>query len=190
MKTRPSASCSGMGGSTTSFGGGSFGTATSGVAPFTSFALCAVAGVGPNATTTTTSAPTHPRCPLTTVRPGAVFISGPPCVAPVRSGLIDSQALFHGVALVPDEYVEGRQLRGPFWGELAHALSRNAVDVVVENGPRVAQVSRVEALARLCGPKGLAGGRFEIVDELALQLHVRSRAHPGNVPADQRVEGD
>src|SRR5215468_5696969 len=32
-----------MGGSTTSFGAGSFGTATSGVAPLTSFAVCAAA---------------------------------------------------------------------------------------------------------------------------------------------------
>ena len=51
--------------------------------------------------------------------------------------LIDSQALFHGVALVPHKHVEGRQLCGPLGGKPVHALNHNAIDVVVENCPGV-----------------------------------------------------
>src|SRR5271165_6457419 len=43
MKTRPKASCSGIGASTISFAGASFRIATNGVAPLTSLAVCAEA---------------------------------------------------------------------------------------------------------------------------------------------------
>src|SRR5260221_10239677 len=71
MKTRPRASCSGMGGSTISFAGASFGTATSGVAPLTSFAVCAAAEIAQNAIAIT--APTRPRLPVMFGR-GAVLV--------------------------------------------------------------------------------------------------------------------
>src|SRR6266700_1503796 len=58
-KTRPKANCSGMGGSTISFGDGSFGTATSGVAPLTSFAVCARAESAQSAATMVITAPTR-----------------------------------------------------------------------------------------------------------------------------------
>jgi hypothetical protein len=57
MKTRPWANCSGMGGSTISFAGVSFGTATSGVAPLTSFAVCAAAEIAQNAIAMPMAAP-------------------------------------------------------------------------------------------------------------------------------------
>src|SRR5713101_6977858 len=76
MKTRPWASCSGMGGSTTSFGGASFGTATSGVAPLTSFAVCAAAESAQSAIAIAITAPTRPTFPATFGRFVAVVIQG------------------------------------------------------------------------------------------------------------------
>src|SRR6267142_6280842 len=64
MKTRPWASCSGMGGSTTSFGGASFWTATRGVAPLTSFAVCAAAECAQMAIAIAITA-TRPTVPVT-----------------------------------------------------------------------------------------------------------------------------
>src|SRR5258707_13481839 len=60
MKTRPRASCSGMGGSTISVAGASLGTATSGVAPLTSFAVCAAAESAQSAIAIAITAPTRP----------------------------------------------------------------------------------------------------------------------------------
>src|SRR5258706_11611274 len=76
MKTRPWASCPGMGGSTTSFGGASFGTATRGVAPLTSFAVCAAAESAQSAIAIAITAPTRPTFPATFGRFLAVVIQG------------------------------------------------------------------------------------------------------------------
>src|SRR5258705_763953 len=76
MKTRPWASCPGMGGSTTSFGGASFGTATRGVAPLTSFAVCAAAETAQSAIAIAITAPTRPTFPATFGRFLAVVIQG------------------------------------------------------------------------------------------------------------------
>src|SRR5260221_10331923 len=76
MKTRPWASCSGMGGSTTSFGGASFGTATRGVGPLTSFAVCAAAESVQSAIAIAITAPTRPTFPATFGRFVVVVIQG------------------------------------------------------------------------------------------------------------------
>src|SRR5258705_11681939 len=76
MKTRPWASCSGMGGSTTSFGGASFGTATRGVAPLTPLAVCAAAESAQSAIAIAITAPTRPTFPATFGRFLAVVIQG------------------------------------------------------------------------------------------------------------------
>src|SRR5712671_2176913 len=76
MKTRPWASCSGMGGSTTSFGGASLGTATRGVAPLTSFAVCAAAESAQSAIAIAITAPTRPIFPATFGRFVVVVIQG------------------------------------------------------------------------------------------------------------------
>src|SRR3979409_592998 len=76
MKTRPWASCSAMGGSTISFGGASFGTATSGVVPLTCFAVCAAAESAQSAIAIAITAPTRPTFPATFGRVVAVVIQG------------------------------------------------------------------------------------------------------------------
>jgi hypothetical protein len=42
--------------------------------------------------------------------------------------LIDAEALFHRVALIPDVNVVTGELRGPFRGEFIHTLNDNAIN--------------------------------------------------------------
>src|SRR5687767_4249632 len=55
---------------------------------------------------------------------------------------VDPEALLHRVALVPDVDVVGRELARPLRCQLIDAARRDAIDVVIEHGPRVADVRR------------------------------------------------
>src|SRR3954465_4522170 len=63
---------------------------------------------------------------------------------------VDAKTLLHRVALVPDVDIVRCQLCRPLWRHLIHALDHHTIDVVVEDGPWVSAVCRVESLTR-CG---------------------------------------
>src|SRR5258706_709273 len=104
MKTRPWASCPGMGGSTTSFGGASFGTATRGVAPLTSFAVCAAAESAQSAIAIAITAPTRPTFPATFGRFLAVVIQG----------LLRESLLAGNISLAPESRHWAQELAPPW----------------------------------------------------------------------------
>src|SRR5215813_8185897 len=56
-----------------------------------------------------------------------------------------SQALFHRVALIPDEDVETCHVARPLWCQLVDALNDNAIDIVTEHRPCIRHVARVYA---------------------------------------------
>src|SRR4030095_3442106 len=87
---------------------------------------------------------------------------------------IDAKTLLHRVALVPDVYVKPRKLLRPFRRQRIDALNDDPVDKVVEHGPRVGQVSGVDAFPHTGRFKGFGCGRLEVIHELHLEVNIRT----------------
>ena len=75
--------------------------------------------------------------------------------SPPGLSLLDAQTLLHGVALVPDEDVEGRELLGPLRRQGVHAFPGDAIDVVSEDRPGI----RFVAGRTLSHPRKPSSGR-------------------------------
>jgi len=57
---------------------------------------------------------------------------------------IDAEALIHGVALIPDEHVECRELTRPVRCQVIDTLRDDTVDIVAEYGPRIGDIARID----------------------------------------------
>src|SRR5262245_1751075 len=73
--------------------------------------------------------------------------------------LVDTQALFHRITLVPNKHVETAEPGGPLRRHGVYALRRDAIDKVVEISPWIAGIEWIERLPRL-GTGKRVGGRL------------------------------
>jgi hypothetical protein len=101
--------------------------------------------------------------------------------------LLDSKALLHREALVPDVDVKPGEPGRPPGCQGAHALGRDAIDIVVEDRPRVALVEWIQTVPGRGRGQRRGGRLLDIAIELGLQLDVRVGAGARDVAADQRV---
>src|SRR5262245_51557378 len=77
---------------------------------------------------------------------------------------IDPKTLLHRVTLVPDIHVVRGQLWRPFRRQLIHTGNRNAIDVVVEDRPRIAAaIQGREAFTWCSRLQCCRRGRLEVV---------------------------
>src|SRR6266550_6633618 len=103
------------------------------------------------------------------------------------SELLDAKRLLHGVALIPDVHIEPAEFGRPLACERVDTLRCDAINVVIEERPRVPLIQRVQSLAGFrCSQRG---GRslLHIVNELGLHIYVGVGAGTGNVAANERV---
>ena len=107
---------------------------------------------------------------------------------PVGENSINSQALLHCVALIPNIDVECCQLVDPFRRQGVHALDGDTVDIVVKQGPRIRLVQGVDFLAKRRCLEGLGRSSFKVVHELKLQLDIVMRPNPADMTANKGLK--